>query len=80
MTYRCPGADNIRTPTIKTKICPNCGGEIDLFSSEMQAVCDRCGFVAYNDTKSCLKWCQYARQCVGDELYEQFLRENAQES
>jgi ribosomal protein S27AE len=80
MTYRCPGADNIRTPTIKTKICPNCGGEIDLFSSEMQAVCDRCGFVAYNDTKSCLKWCRYARQCVGDELYERFLRESAQES
>jgi ribosomal protein S27AE len=80
MTYRCPGADNIRTPTITTKTCPNCGGEIDLFSSEMQAVCDKCGFVAYNDAKSCLKWCRYARQCVGDELYERFLRENMPES
>jgi ribosomal protein L37E len=48
--------------------------------SEMQAVCSRCGFVAYNDTKSCLKWCRYARQCVGNELYERFLRESAPES
>jgi ribosomal protein S27AE len=77
MTYRCPGADNIRTPSIKTKICPNCGGEIDLFSNEMRAVCEQCGFVAYNDAKSCLKWCKFARQCVGDELYERFLRESA---
>lgn len=73
MTYRCPGADNIRTPTLTTKTCPVCGAEIDLFSIDMQAVCEKCGFVAYNDTKTCLKWCAYARECVGDVIYERFM-------
>jgi hypothetical protein len=73
MTYRCPGSENIRTPTLKTKICPECGSEIDLFSIDMQVKCDKCGFIAYNDTKTCIKWCKYARECVGDELYQKFM-------
>jgi hypothetical protein len=43
----------------------------------MQAQCDKCGFVAYNDTKTCLLWCQYARECVGDALYERFMKEKS---
>jgi ribosomal protein S27AE len=77
MTYRCPGADNIRTPSLKTKICPDCGNDIDLFSHEARGVCDKCGFVAYNDALSCLKWCAHARECVGDEVYERYLKDNA---
>lgn len=77
MTYRCPGTENIRTPTLTTKTCPVCGGEIDLFSIDMQAACEKCGFVAYNDTKTCLKWCKYARECVGDVLYERFMANEA---
>jgi hypothetical protein len=73
MTYHCPGADNIRTPSLKTKVCPICGGDIDLFSIEMQGICEKCGFVAYNDTKTCIKWCKYARECVGDDLYERIM-------
>ena len=29
--------------------------------------------MAYNDTLSCVQWCEYARQCVGDEMYEQMM-------
>ena len=32
-----------------------------------------CGFVVYNDTLSCVQWCKYARQCVGDAMYEQMM-------
>ena len=32
-----------------------------------------CGFVAYNDTLSCVQWCKYARKCVGDEMYEHMM-------
>ena len=78
MTYKCPGAENIRTPSLTTKICPVCGGDIDLFSIDMQGVCEQCGFVAFNDTKSCVKWCKYARECVGDALYERFMAKEAQ--
>ena len=52
------------------KICPQCGHEIEMFSIDTQMACEHCGFVAYNDTLSCVQWCQYARKCVGDEMYE----------
>lgn len=62
-----------RTPTIIEKTCPNCGAEIELFSIDTQMPCEHCGFVAYNDTLSCVQWCQYARKCVGDEMYEKMM-------
>ena len=68
----CPGAARLKgTPELNLKNCPECGGEIELFSTDPLAKC-KCGFVAYNDTQSCIKWCAYARECVGDELYEKF--------
>ena len=63
-----------RTPTIIEKICPRCGHEIELFSIDTEQACENCGFVAYNDTLSCVQWCQYARQCVGDEMYEHMMK------
>ena len=59
-----------RTPTIIKKICPQCGELIELFSIDTQMACEKCGFIACNDTLSCVQWCQYARKCVGDEMYE----------
>jgi hypothetical protein len=71
---RCPGANNIRgTPTLAIKICPKCGREIELFSIDTQVTCE-CGFIAYNDIQSCIKWCKYARECVGNETYERLLK------
>lgn len=62
-----------RTPTIKEKLCPQCGHVIELFSIDTEVACDNCGFVAYNDDLSCVQWCKYARKCVGDEMYEQYM-------
>ena len=62
-----------RTPTILEKVCPQCGELIELFSIDTQMACEKCGFVAYNDTLSCVQWCQYARKCVGDEMYEHMM-------
>ena len=58
-----------RTPTIIEKVCPNCGNVIELFSIDTEMPCEHCGFVAYNETLSCVQWCQYAKQCVGEEMY-----------
>ena len=63
-----------RTPTILDKKCPQCGQDIEMFSTDTEARCENCGFVAYNDTLSCVQWCKYARQCVGDEMYEQMMK------
>ena len=70
MLNRCPGADNLRTNiTITEKTCPECGREIELFSIDAAVTCE-CGFVAYNDEQRCIDWCRYAKECVGEEIYE----------
>ena len=63
-----------RTPTILEKICPQCGHEIELFSIDSERACEHCGFVAYNDSLSCVQWCQYAKQCVGEEMYQHMMK------
>ena len=63
-----------RTPTIIEKICPQCGSMIELFSIDTQMACEKCGFVAYNDTLSCVQWCAYAKECVGEEMYEAMMK------
>jgi len=62
-----------RTPTIEEKYCPQCGSVIEIFSTDTQVPCEKCGFVAFNDSLSCVQWCKYARQCVGDEMYEHLM-------
>jgi len=59
--------------TLEERICPQCGNVIELFSVDTEVTCEHCGFVAYNDTLSCVQWCQYAKQCVGEEMYERMM-------
>lgn len=73
MLNGCPGTQRLKTPTLEIKICPVCGSEIEIFSTDISVPCDKCGFVAYNNIQSCIQWCQYARECVGDELYEKLM-------
>ena len=69
MLDKCPGAANMRTPTLKIKKCPECGKEVELFSTDINAKCTNCGFIVFNNIESCIQWCKYARECVGEELY-----------
>ncbi len=71
MFDKCPGAGNIRTPTLKIKKCPECGSEIEIFSTDVSVTCKSCGFTIYEDLESCIQWCKYAEQCVGEELYRE---------
>ncbi|MBQ6601916.1 MAG: hypothetical protein IJH99_00760 [Eubacterium sp.] len=72
MLYGCQSKS--RTPTLTEKICPVCGSVIEIFSIDTEVACDKCGFVAYNDTLSCVQWCEHARECVGDEMYEAMMK------
>ena len=67
---RCPGADTVFRPTIVLKECPECGAEVELFSTDESAKCGKCGFTIYNEAESCLKWCKYAEKCLSEGLYE----------
>lgn len=61
------------TPEILEKTCPRCGALIELFTIDTEMTCESCGFVVYNDTLSCVQWCQYAKQCVGETLYDHMM-------
>jgi ribosomal protein S27E len=75
MLDHCPGAANIRTPTLSIRKCPQCGEEIEIFSNDISVKCSSCGFIVYNETASCLQWCKYARECVGTEAFERFMKQ-----
>jgi DNA-directed RNA polymerase subunit RPC12/RpoP len=68
----CPGASNLwGTPTLAIKKCPECGSEVEIFSSDVKVKCRKCGFVVFNDVQSCIEWCKYAEKCLGTPLYKQ---------
>ncbi len=75
MVDACPGAVNIRMPRMEIKECPKCSEEIEIFSNEASAKCSKCGFVIYNDLLSCVQWCDYAKECVGEETYERLMKQ-----
>lgn len=79
MFGRCHGADKLRRPTLEVKTCPECENEIEIFSTDKEMACDKCGFVVYNDIRSCVDWCKYARLCVGDELYNRIKKDSGTE-
>ncbi|MEN6341563.1 MAG: hypothetical protein ABFC89_03285 [Methanospirillum sp.] len=73
MLGRCPGSANLRTPTLAVKMCPQCGAEVEVFSNDVSVACPSCGFTVYNDLLSCVQWCKYAKQCVGEEVYRKLV-------
>ena len=75
MFEKCPGAVGIRTPTIKTKKCPECGEKVEMLSNELQTNCPKCGFTIFDDVASCVQWCKYAEECVGTEMYKKLKKE-----
>lgn len=75
MVDQCPGAANIRMPRLEIRNCPKCGEEIETFTNEASAKCSKCGSVIYNDLLSCVQWCEYAKECVGEEKYERVMEQ-----
>ncbi|PKL52406.1 MAG: hypothetical protein CVV37_01535 [Nitrospira bacterium HGW-Nitrospira-1] len=75
MFDKCPGAANLQTPTIEIKKCPECGEEVEIFSTDFKVNCSKCGFIVFNDLESCIQQCKYAEKCVGEELYEKLKKD-----
>ena len=73
----CPGAANLRTPTLSIKKCPQCGEEVELFSNDLSVKCSGCGFVVYNDLESCIQWCRHAKERVGEETYDKLMNKKS---
>lgn len=47
---------------------------MEIFSDEVKVNCSNCGFTIYNDLESCIQWCQYAKECVGEAAYEELMQ------
>ena len=73
MKFKCPGSCHGNTPQLEIRRCPECGNEIEMFSVDMKAECDRCGFTVYNDIRQCMEVCTHAEECLGAEMYRKLM-------
>lgn len=79
LEHFCPGSSSLRKDiTLTIKICPECGADVELFSIDKKVACDKCGFVVFNSLQSCIQWCRYAEECVGPDVYQQFMGKTKQ--
>ncbi|KIR01707.1 hypothetical protein P261_00521 [Lachnospiraceae bacterium TWA4] len=71
MFNECQGKPKVE---ILEKTCPKCGEPIEIVSTDADATCDNCGQVIYNDLLSCVQWCDEAKECVGEEVYNKLMK------
>ncbi len=71
MVKKCPGVDS-RFIRVEIHRCPQCGYQVEIFSDELRRRCPRCKTEVFRDkTPSCIEWCAYARQCIGEEKWQE---------
>lgn len=61
---KCPGTDArfLKVEEIKCR----CGNTVEVFSDEPGAKCRKCGKCVYKKMPSCIDWCRYAKECLGE--------------
>lgn len=75
MIFKCPGAERFRQPEPEMVKCPFCAGEVEIWTDEVKATCPNCKkTVMRQEGQSCLDWCRYAKECVGDQVYNKYMR------
>jgi hypothetical protein len=58
--------------------CPSCGEEVEIWTDEIRGVCHNCGRAVFRDGyMSCLEWCKYGQDCVGEEAYDRYMKNRA---
>lgn len=74
MIFNCPGSSRFKQPVPEILQCPSCGEEVEIWTDEVEAVCRNCKVtVTRQKGQSCLDWCKYAKECVGEERYNKYL-------
>jgi predicted RNA-binding Zn-ribbon protein involved in translation (DUF1610 family) len=70
MINKCPGQDdkNLKSENIA---CSKCGFVLEIFSDEVKVKCPKCGnLVCKERLPSCIDWCKYAKECIGEEKFK----------
>ncbi|MCX7910710.1 MAG: hypothetical protein N2505_03925 [Endomicrobia bacterium] len=74
MDKKCPGTDT-RYLKIEIKKCPYCSYDIEFFSDEIKVICPNCKKeVLREEVPSCISWCKYAKECIGEEKWNEIKR------
>ena len=77
MISKCPGQDK-RNLKVEVTTCSCCGYKVEIFSDETKIICPNCKSCVYKERlPSCIDWCKAARECIGEERYNQLKGKNA---
>ena len=72
--FQCPGAVRIKEPIPEFFKCPTCGAEVEIWTHEQSRKCERCGTEVFKEyVPSCIEWCKYAKDCIGEEAYGRYM-------
>jgi hypothetical protein len=70
---RCPGSLSFTQPKIEMVPCPDCKADVEIWSDEATGECKACGrAVIRTASQSCVDWCRYAKECMGDEKFNKY--------
>ena len=70
---KCPGSMSFTQPKPEMAKCPDCGAEVEIWSDEATGTCPACSkTVIRHETQSCVDYCKYARDCLGDDKFKQY--------
>ncbi|MFB0559846.1 MAG: hypothetical protein ACETWM_01255 [Candidatus Lokiarchaeia archaeon] len=61
----CPGINRFVRPVPEYFKCPNCGGNMEIWSDEETGICNTCNkeVSRFEKEQSCLDYCEYADKC-----------------
>jgi predicted RNA-binding Zn-ribbon protein involved in translation (DUF1610 family) len=78
MIFKCPGAQRFTQPQPEIIKCTFCSEEVEIWTNEVQATCPNCKkIVMRQQDTSCLDWCKYAKECVGEQVYSKYIKNRA---
>lgn len=70
---RCPGSSAFSQPKPEVLQCPDCRVDVEIWSDEATGQCPKCGkTVIRTVSQSCVDWCRYAKECLGDEKFRKY--------
>ena len=70
---RCPGSLSFSQPKPDVVKCPDCGSDVEIWNDEATGACPKCAkTVIRTETQSCVDWCKYAKDCLGEDKYRKY--------
>ena len=70
----CPGSARIKEPIPEFFTCPSCHSEVEIWTNETSRECPTCNTRVFsNQVPTCVEWCEYGKECVGEEAYNRYM-------